>query len=181
MNRFSRNVALLSITVASSLVGLVGCSPPAAKESGPSYAELLSIYNSELQALDRLEGKRDELIAMHQAALEPPTEDAAQTLDSLLSSANEAVKQIDLEGVTDPNELLDRAVEHAAQAGEVASGLLESVTAAAEPTEEELQKQAELTAQFERELAAIDDEIAAQQARVDRAREARDAAEPAQQ
>ena len=153
MNRFSRNVALLSVFAVSVFVCLIGCSEPAPEESGPSYADLVTVYNAELQSLDRLERKREELMAKHEAALKPST---------------------------DPNELLDRAVEHAEKAQDLTSRLLESVSSAAEPTEEEIQKRAELTEQFERELAAIDEQIVEQKARVDRAREARDAAEATQ-
>ena len=86
---------------------------------------------------------------------------------------------MDLDSVTDSNELLDRAVAHAEKTQDITSELLESVSSAAEPTEEEVQKQAELTQQFERDLAAIDKQIAEQKTRVDRALKARDAAEAA--
>ena len=179
MNRLSRNVALLSIVAVSVFVSLIGCSEPAPKKSGPSYADLVTVYNAELQALDRLERKREELIAKHEAALKPSTDDAAKALDATLSSAKEAGKQLNLEGVTDPNELLDRAVEHAEQAQDLTSRLLQSVSSASEPSKEEVQRRAKLTEQLERDLAAIDKQIAEQRVRVDRAQKARDAAEAA--
>jgi hypothetical protein len=181
MNRFSRNLALLSVFAAPCFSCLLGCSEPTAEKSGPSYADLVTIFNAELQAMDRLERKREALIANHEAALGPSVEDAAQAIDALLSSANEAGKQLGLDGATDPNELLDRAVAHAEKTHDLTSGLLESVRSATEPTEEEVQKQAELTKQFERDLAAIDKQIVEQKARVERARKARDAAEAAQE
>ena len=116
MNQFSRNVALLSVFAVSVFVCLIGCSEPAPEESGPSYADLVTVYNAELQSLDRLERKREERIAKHEVALRPSTEDAAKALDATLSSAKEVGKQSNLDGVTDPNELLDRAVEHAEKA-----------------------------------------------------------------
>jgi hypothetical protein len=180
MNQFSRNVALLSVFAVSVFVCLIGCSEPAPEESGPSYADLVTVYNAELQALDRLERKREERIAKHEVALRPSTEDAAKALAATLSSAKEVGKQSNLDGVADPNELLDRAVEHAEKAQDLSSRLLESVSSAAEPTEEEIQKQAELTEQFDRDLAVIDKQIAEQKVRVDRARATRDAAEAAQ-
>jgi hypothetical protein len=161
-------------------VCLFGCSEPTPEESGSSYAELLTVYNAELQALDRLERKREELIAKHKAALGPSMDNAAKALDALLSSTREAGKQLDLKGATDPNDLLDRAVEHAEKAQAATTGLLESVSSATEPTEEEAAQLAEQNEQFERDLAEIDRQIAAQMARVDRARQARDAAEAAQ-
>jgi hypothetical protein len=181
MNPFSRNVDLLSAFAISVLVCLIGCSEPVPEESGPSYADLVTVYNAELEALDRLERKREERIAKHEAALRPSTTDAAEALDATLSSAREVGEQLNLDGVTDPNELLDRAVEHAEKAQDVTSRLLESVGSAAEPTEEEIQARAELTEQFERDLAAIDKQIEEQEARVERARAARDAAEAATQ
>ena len=160
MNRFSKKLALLSVFTASCLVGLLGCSEPTAEKSGSSYADLVTIFNAELQAMDRLERKREALVANHERSLGPSTEDTAQAIDALLSSVseagNEAGKQLGLDGATDPNELLDRAVAHAEKTHDLTSGLLESVRSAAEPTEEEIQKQAELTKQFERDLAAMD-------------------------
>ena len=179
MNRFSRHVTLLSVFATSGFLCLIGCGGPTAEEKGPSYAELVTIYNAELQSLDRLERKREELTTKHQAALGPSAEDAAKAIDALLASANEAGKQLDPNGAADPSELLDRAVAHAEKTHDLTSELLKSVSSAAEPTEEEVQKQAELTKQFERDLAAIDKQIAAQKVRVDRALKARDAAEAA--
>ena len=179
MNRLSVNVALLSVFAASGFVCLIGCGEPTSQESGPSYADLVTVTNAELQALDRLERKREELIATQKTALRPSTEDAAQALDALLSSASEAGKQLNLKDVTDSNDLLDRAVEHAEKVQDITSEILESVSSGTEPTEEEVKKEAERTEQIERELAAIDKQIAEQKVRVDRALKARDAAEEA--
>jgi hypothetical protein len=179
MNRFSINVALLSVLAASTGICLVGCGEPA-EESGSSYADLVSIYNTELQSLVLLQRQREDLVAKHTATLGPSTADAEKVLDALLSSANEAGQQINLEGVTDPNDLLDRAVEHAEKVQGVTSELLESVSTAAEPSADEVKKTAELTKQYELELAQLDKQIEAQKVRVDRALKARDAAEAAQ-
>jgi hypothetical protein len=187
MNWFSTNVkvsplfttstfACLSICLSVGLFGgsLTGCS------DGPSYSELVTVYNAELQALDRLEGKREALIVKHEAATGLSAGDVADTLNTLLSSAKEAGASLNLEGVTDSNELLDRAVEHAEKAEGITSGILEAVSAAEQPTAEETQQQAEATAQFDQDLAALDQEIAEQKDRVERARKARDKADPAQ-
>ena len=133
--------------------------------------------------------KRDEatsisrapLIVRHEAALKPSGDATQEMLNALLGSATEAGNQLDLSEITDPNDLLDRAVEHAEKTQNIAAQLLETASSKAEPTEEEAQRQAELTAQFEQDLAALDKEIADQKARVDRARAARDAAEAEQQ
>ena len=175
---------LLSV-LAISVLGILGISPgcggpPSAEQSGPSYAELLSIYNSELDALDRLERKREELILRHEAQLQPSTEDAVAALNALLASANEAGVKLNLSDTADPDELLDRAVEHAEKTQDIAAQLLESASADAEPSEEEAQRRAKLTEQFESELAALNEEIAQQKERVDRASSARDAAEALQ-
>ena len=177
MNRYVKYVALWSIFAVSSILCLVGCGGPSAEEKGPSYAELVTIYNAELQSLDRLERKREELVTKHEASLGPSAADATKAIDALLSSASEAGKQLDMNGVADSNELLDRAVEHAEKTQDITTELLKSVSSAAEPTEEEVQKQAKQTQQYERDLAAIDKQIAEQKARVERALEARDAAE----
>ena len=178
----SMNILLVALAI--SVLGLLGLTPgcggpPSALQSGPSYAELLSIYNSELAALDRLERKREELVKSHEAQLLPSTEEAAEALSALLTSAGEAGNELNLD-TADPDELLDRAVEHAEKTQEITAQLLETASSQAEPSEEEAQRRANLTEQFEQELAALDAEIAEQKARVDRARTARDAAEAAQ-
>ena len=178
----SMNIFLVALAI--SVLGLLGLTPgcggpPSAEQIGPSYAELLSIYNSELAALDRLERKREELIQSHEAQLQPSTEEALEALNALLSTAGAAGKELNLD-TADPDELLDRAVEHAEKTQEITAQLLETASSQAEPSEEEAQRRAKLTEQFERELAALDAEIAEQKERVDRARAARDAAEAAQ-
>ena len=65
MNRYSSHVALPSVFATSGFLCLFGCGGPTA-ERGPSYAELVTIYNAELQSLDRLERKREELISKTQ-------------------------------------------------------------------------------------------------------------------
>ncbi len=179
MNRFANSVAWWSVFTASIFLSFSGCSGPSVEEKGPSYAELVTIYNAELQTLDRLERKREELVTKHGASLGPSAADATKAIDALLSSASEAGKSLDLKGVTDSNELLDRAVEHAEKTQGIANELLKSVSSAAEPTEEEVQKQAKLTQQFERDLATLDKQITEQKVRVERAQKARDTAEAA--
>ncbi len=177
MHLFSRNVTLRSVFTISVLLGLTGCSEPTAEDNGHSYVDLVTIYNAELQTLDRLERKREELKAKHETALGPSTIDATKALETILSSANEAGKQLDLNDVTDPNELLDRTVAHAEKTKDLTAELLESVSSATEPSEKDLQNKTKLTEQFEHKLAAIEKEIAEQKVRVDRARAERDAAE----
>ena len=159
-----------------------GCGSPApVAPTGPSYAELVSIYGDEMAALDRLESKRADLVEKHEEQLQPSVEDATAALGALLGAATETGSQLNLDNTGDPNDLLDRAIAHAEATQGIAEKALAAASSAAEPSEEEAAKHAELTEKFEAELAALDVEIAEQKARVDRARQARDAAEAAQQ
>ena len=154
----------------------VGCgtSENAAK---PSYADLVVIYNAELATLDRLEAKKAKLIEDFEKQHQPNAEDALQAITGALNSANETEEQQTAANELSPKDDLDRAVENAERMQEATSQLLAAAEqanaangalgSASVPYSEEL------TAQ----LAALDQEIAEQQARVDRAREARDAAE----
>ena len=56
MNRFSRNVVLLSAFSVSVFVCLTGCSEPAPKEGGPSYADLVTVYNADSNRLTAWSG-----------------------------------------------------------------------------------------------------------------------------
>jgi len=149
----------------------------------PSYADLVVIYNAEMEGLDRLENKKNELIATHEKQLQPSGDDAVKALTDVLSAANEAYRGSDSDEALDPQAALDRAAEKVEKAQEVASQLLESLTQPVETQPAEnggVQDTVETDPRiedFNRQLEAIEEEIKKQQARVDRAREARDAAE----
>ena len=149
----------------------------------PSYADLVVIYNAEMEGLDRLENKKNELIATHEKQLQPSGDDAVKALTDVLSAANEAYRGSDSDEALDPQAALDQAAEKVEKAQEVASQLLESLTQPVETQPAEnggVQDTVETDPRiedFNRQLEAIEGEIKKQQARVDRAREARDAAE----
>ena len=97
----------LSLTL---IVALFGCGQEVAEQdSSPSYADLVSIYNNELAALDRLEKKREELLARHEEQLSPSPEDALKALGDVLNSAVTSESQLESDADFDPNAMLDRA------------------------------------------------------------------------
>lgn len=148
-------------------------------EDKPSYAELVSIYNAELETLDRLEKKRAERVAEYEAQLQPQEDEALQALSSLLGSASEARREGASELPADPNAMLDQAIANAEQMEKSAAELLEAAAgqAGSRPPDRE-SIEALYSEEFKAKLAELDQQIAEQQARVDRARQARDAAEP---
>ncbi|MBN1853544.1 MAG: hypothetical protein JW829_12505 [Pirellulales bacterium] len=168
--RWRQTFVVLFLTVL--LTVPAGCSP-----QGPSLADLISIYNAELAALDRLEQKRAELVKAYQSELLPTNEDAAKLIGNVLQGAVEAGKTLDLNEMADPNKALDLAVDHAQKTQDTMGQLLQNLNPEAKPDEKEIQRRAKITEKFEAELAAIDKEIEAQKERVEQARKARDAAE----
>jgi len=167
---------------------LIGCAQEAV-ETGPSYADLVVTYNAELATLDRLEGKREKLVADYAAATKPPEPPAPQLgggLEDLLKAASGLASESgEIDPTADPNELLDQLADRSGSAQDIASKLLEGLAGedgdpaaaaepaeAPEPTPEEIAKKSE----FEASLAELDKEIAEQKTRVQKARDARDAA-----
>jgi hypothetical protein len=146
-------------------LGLGGCGKT--QKPAPDYAEALEIYNAETEALDRLTAQREAL----RLELEAPQ----------------------------PQELAEQALGQAIELGGELSGALKDLSGpeGAQAAEEATQKQDELLASVEQRLtdaktrgaarkseistriAALDQQIAEQQKRVDRARADRDAAEAA--
>ena len=164
----------LVLAVAGFTVVTIGC----ATDNEPSYADLVAIHNAELSALDRLERQKQELIANHEAQLRPSPEDAVQALTDVLTTAGELTREVDPDAVLDPNAALDQAIESAQKQQDVVSQLFDSVTQPpADESEEEVARRTEITAEFDKQLAALDEEIEKQKQRVERARNARDAAE----
>jgi hypothetical protein len=155
----------------------VGCAEQAPKESAPSYADLVVIYNAEQATLDRLENKREALIAKYEAQLRPSPDKALETLSGMLDSTTVSEALSDSNEVLDPNDLLDRAVEDAQKTRDKAGELVKSL---ASDTEQDKEKAEKLREELDIELKALDKEIEQQKERVRRAREARDAAEAAQ-
>lgn len=166
--------ALLAATTFS-LVG--GCGGGGANNQ-PSYADLVVTYNAELETLDRLERQRSELIAEYQRQLQPNMEDAAQAIADMLNSAVDQDPQ-GAGGPLTPDQELDRAVASAERTGQATSELLEAALQSTQDADAELTpEQAAIKDEFEQKLADLDEQIEAQKARAERARAARDAAEP---
>jgi hypothetical protein len=147
---------------------------------GPSYAELVTIYNTELEVLERLERKKATLVAEYEAATKSKRAEAMESLQGVLDSAQQALKDSPISDVVDPNELLDQVAGQQGAARDLTDGLLGAITGEKsdeELTPEEKAARETMKREFETKLAAVDAEIADQQQRVDKARAARDAAE----
>ena len=162
-----RVVVFLGLTLSIS-----GCET---SQPGPSYADLVVIYNSEVEALDRLESKRETLLEKIETVTHPPAPDnTADVLKGILESAEDLNQKRDAELSADPNVLLDQALENADQAKSLAAQVLEEAT---RPSEQEATVDNEELTSLQAELGQLDQAIAEQKDRVERARKNRDAAE----
>lgn len=162
------------------VVVVAGCGGDVA-DNQPTYADLVVIYNAELETLDRLEKKKQELIEKHEAQQRPSAEDAVKALGDVLTTASELTREVDPDATFDPEAALDRAVDNAQNAQEVVSQLFDSVNQdPSDESEADAAKRTEATAAYEQQLAALNEEIEKQTKRVERARQARDAAESTQ-
>ncbi len=157
----------------------VGCTAEkAVPENKPSYADLVVTYNAEMESLDRLERKRKELVAEYEQAQRPNPDDAVKALTDALNAATTSSGEGTATAPTDPQAILDQAVQNAEKAKQVASDLLRAATQPASPQGEgQSPEQTAASAEFQRQLAELDQQIAKQRERVERARQARDAAE----
>ena len=172
--KLTRSTCLSALVVA---IVLSGCGGGSAPTSQPSYADLVVTYNAELETLDRLQRQRGELVANFQRQLVPSAEDAVKALSDVLGEAAGGNLPDSGEPLT-PDRALDLAVESAERTGLATSRLLEAATQASQTPDAELTpEQVQLKEAFEKELAALDEQIEEQKARVERARQARDAAE----
>lgn len=166
---------ILCAGLLATLVLSLGC---AQKVEKPSYAELVSIYTSEAQELDRLERKRADMVAEYEATLQPSGEQALEALTGMLGEMSTAQGDAPKLDATDPNELLDQAVANAENMQEQTGKLVDTL---AKQSGAGPQGRAAIEAmysdEFKATLAEIDAQIAKQRERVDRARADRDAAE----
>jgi hypothetical protein len=152
-----------------------GCQPTVrVKEDEPSYAELVEIYNLELETLDRLEKKRQDLIDAHTVSANSSGEEALKVLGGVLGSVAGDQGEGAADVPADPQDALDQAIANAEKVEDIASQMLETTTRAlADEGEETLQLDEETKAELEK----LDQDIAQQKERVERARQERDAAE----
>ncbi len=156
----------------------VGCTAEkAVPENKPSYADLVVTYNAEMESLDRLERKRKDLIAEYEQRSQPRPDDAVKALTDALNAATTSSGD-GAAAPADPQAVLDQAVQNAEKAQQVASDLLKATTQHAHPPAEgQTPEQKASAEEFQGQLAQLDQEIAQQRVRVERARQARDAAE----
>lgn len=172
----------LFVLVAAIPLMCVGCttSNDTPEEEGPSYKDLVVIYNAELETLDRLEQKREKLIEAYEAAHRPDAQDALNSIAEAVRSAGELRQSSGdkKEIPADPEAALDQAVAGAEQAQQVAAKLFQSMTQPSDKAKgSAAQEPVPYSEEFKQQLAELDAEIEAQKARVERARQARDAAE----
>lgn len=162
-------------------VMLCGCAESVAP--APSYAELVVTYNAELETLDRLEAKREQLVAEIAAAARNDSGEAIGSLDDLLQKAKSLKEGANSDLPTDPEALFDHLADGSGEAQELAGQLIDgllgsdSKSAKPEPTPEEVAAAKARQAAFQAELTTLDVELAKQKERVERARSARDAAD----
>ncbi|MFY8199407.1 MAG: hypothetical protein ACOVLE_01960 [Pirellula staleyi] len=139
-------------------ISVVGCEPAEFKITKKvPYSELVVTYNAEVQALDVLEAKKKSMIS------EFANQAQADTLNAALKSIGSA-GQPSIPG--NPNDALDRAV----LAAEAQAGLLDKLG-------KDSATKTEYPEELKRRLSELDAEIAKQEERVERARQARDAAD----
>ena len=142
----------------------IGCGPTEINiTKKPSYADLIVIYNAEVQALDNLEGNRKSLVAEYSETAQ------AEALKSAMSSLDSVGKQAI---PSNPNDALDSAISAAEAQAQLLKTLERSSTGSTITASE-----FELPEELKRKLAELDAEIANQRARVGRARDARNSAE----
>ena len=157
---------------------LGGCQPKAA---APSYADLVTIYNGEVSALDRLENKREKLVKEYETKIATLVAGNLSSLQGILDSASSSLESAGGEQATDPEQLLDQLTANQEAANEAAGNLLSVMQGNVETGElspELAEKKAQLEKELQEKLAVLDAEIEEQQARVNRARADRDAAQP---
>jgi hypothetical protein len=139
------------------LWSIVGCEPAEITiKKKESYADLVVIYNAEVQSLERLENKRKEVLA---SIASRNQEDAVKALAGSLGSLGAGATS------GNPNDALDKAVA----AAEAQAKLLNQAA--------NNSSQASMSEEDKAKLAEIDAEIAKQRERVEKAKAARDAAE----
>lgn len=130
-----------------------------------SYADLVVTYNAEVETLEKLEAKRKTLIADY----------FSQAQEKAIRAAVSSIESGDARMIpSNPNQALDRAVAAAEMQAQLQSGLMGGL--GSEPDSEEAA--ANYPEELKRKLTDVDTEISDQKERVQRAKEARDAAQP---
>ncbi len=157
---------LTAVLLSAVVIANAGCGPTDITfTKKPSYADLVVIYNAEVETLDNLDEKRKSLIADY----------FSQEQRNSMKAAVESIKSGDANRVpSNPNQALDQAVVAAEMQAQLQSGLMEGLglsTDSAESTDDYPEK-------LKAKLTEVDAEIASQKERVQRAKDARNAAQP---
>ena len=162
MKSWHRAAVLVMLVVSTG----AGCGPTdITLTKKPSYADLVVTYNAEVELLEKLESKRKTLISDHYAQAQ---QEAIRTAVSSIETGEAQTIP------SDPNQALDRAVAAAEMQAQLQSGLVEGLGLSSNSEESEATYPEELKSK----LDALDAEIADQNERVSRAKNARDASSP---
>jgi hypothetical protein len=167
------------VLTAASMLLHVGCTAEkAVPENKPSYADLVVTYNAEMETLDRLERKRKDLVAEYQQRSRPSPDDAVKAITDALNSATAKSDDGTTAAPADPQAVLDQTEQNTKKVSQAVSDLWKAATQPTDtPPENQTPEQKAAAEEFQRQLAQLDQEIAKQRERVERARQARDAAE----
>ena len=162
MTTFRLTVLSLALTT------LIGCGapPPPPEEPEPevlSYADALQIYNQELMALDRLKAERDRL----QKSLQP---DATDLVGNLLGQTEEARAELQ-------KTLEDLGAVPEVSESEESEAQEDPLAALGQQLNEAQQDREQQQDEVNRRIAELDQEIAEQEKRVERAKADKEAAE----
>lgn len=150
--------SILCLTLFLTLIGSIvpGCTSP--EPAGPTYSELVKTYNAEVETLTALETKRGKIIA------DFVTEQQQKAVAGALNSLTQGPLP------TGADKLLDQAAELAQKQQEELAKSAANAGAAMDSSN--------FPQALAEQLKPVDAEIAAQKERVERAKKARDAAEP---
>jgi hypothetical protein len=165
MTALQFTVLIFALTIVS------GCGSPAPPPDEPepeevlSYADALQIYNQELMALDRLKAERDRL----QGSLEPDVNDL---VGNLLGQTEEARAELQ-ETLEDLGAAPERTESEESEPQE------DPLAALGQQFDEARQEREQQQDEVIRRIAELDQEIAEQEKRVERAKADKEAAEAA--
>jgi hypothetical protein len=172
---FARQFTVLAIVIATA-VGFSGCGP--AEDPRQVYADALNLYNSESEALERLQQKRQRIVDEHEKQVAAIVHQHKQAAVAELLGGLGNLNSGD-EPLTEDN-VLDRLDEVEGLDPEAVLRRAQDVDAALKTLPAEAQQDIDrLKTELEAELAPVDTEIAQQQQRVDNARQAKETAEAA--
>ncbi len=156
---------LAAVLLSTMVIADVGCGPTDITfTKKTSYADLVVIYNAEVETLDNLENKRKSLVADY----------FGQAQKEAMKAAVNSIQTGDANRVPgNPNQALDQAVAAAEMQAQLQSGLMEGLGL----TSDSADAAADYPDELKAKLKDLDAEIASQKQSVQRAKDARDAAQ----